>query len=209
MEDDGKTHKIEVRNDLSIDNWQRPGSDCYMFATEQIINHNLSADETRQMLVDRGMNPTDANNLVNQIVDEMEDIAEKPSEVPGSPSATLGEAEDPAVPKCLKKWNMGAFVFSGIWGICNRVWWPIGAALVIALLSFLLQSAQLLPRLLALVLSIILGIEGNRMSWEQYKTDEGYTSEQFDKRQRAWNIAGWIGFAVVIIVSAAIAMEDI
>ena len=187
-------------NNISTESWWKPGSECYMFASEQMINNNLSADETERMLVERGMNPADAHELVCKIEEELKMVNEcQQGTIPNESSAITNEDGTATTPQCLKKWNMGAFMFSWLWGCFNRVWWPIVAMIVIAFVVVLLKPISSLPRLLVLILGIILGIEGNRMSWEQYKTDSGDIVERFDRRQKRWNMAGWIAFAINIV----------
>ena len=202
MENSNKTQGRYDTEKLSLDNWQKPGSECYMFATEQMLNNNSTSQETICMLVERGMNIVDAHALVSNIEDELKEVDNTNKDTNTThidgPSATIEPEENEMdVPSCLEKWNMGAFMIGGLWGICNRMWWIIGVALFLSFLSLVDNAIGLI---LSIILGVILGRKGNRMSWEQYKTDTGYTAEQFDKRQNGWNIAGWTIFAIALLI---------
>lgn len=88
-------------------------------------------------------------------------------------------------PECLNKWNWGAFCFSWIWAVCNGIYWPL-----IMLIPYLGQ-------IIGLVISIILGINGNRYAWEQYKGN----ANDFDERQKSWSKAAGIYFLIVVVLS--------
>ena len=97
-------------------------------------------------------------------------------------------------PSNIKSFNWGAFMFSWIWGVCNGVYWSL-----LALIPFA-----------GWVVSIILGFRGNRDSWEALKQD--ITKEDFVRRQRGWNVAGIIVFAlslsIFILFTIILFMED-
>ena len=102
---------------------------------------------------------------------------------------------DPAnAPKCLNKWCWGGFAFGWLWGVFNRVYWP------------LVIFIPLLGQLAALIICFILGANGNRYAWDKF--DE--SPERFDLKQKRWNIAAFIvlgisvlGTIITVIVIAA------
>ena len=109
-------------------------------------------------------------------------------------------------PKCLHKWSWGAFVFSGIWGLFNRVYWPIITGVVLGVICGLIGSEISGVAYIAMfVISIVLGINGNKMAWEKAKAD-GVDSQDFDKGQKGWQKAGIVVAIIygVIIVTIII-----
>ena len=84
----------------------------------------------------------------------------------------------------LEKWNWGAFSYGWIWGAANKCY--------IALL-------QLIPvPFVSLIVSILLGIYGNRWAYKQGDVKDVRT---FQAIQKTWNIAGLICF---ILQAAAV-----
>ena len=61
---------------LSTKDWWKPGSECYLFAAEQMIGQGRSSAETTQMLIERGMSHIDASSLVMRI-EEAKEASEK------------------------------------------------------------------------------------------------------------------------------------
>lgn len=87
---------------------------------------------------------------------------------------------DPAeIPAELDRWNWGAFFLNWIWGIGNSTW--------IALLA-------LIP-LVNLVMMIVLGFRGSRWAW---RNRAWRSADQFRRSQRAWGIAGFVVWLVVL-----------
>ncbi len=84
------------------------------------------------------------------------------------------------IPDGVKGWSWGAFFLTWIWGIPNRVWVSL-----LALIPFV-----------NLIIAIILGIKGREWAW---KSQNLIDLEKFNRRQRYWNIAGWITFIFIII----------
>lgn len=95
-------------------------------------------------------------------------------------------------PKCLHKWNWGAFFWGWIWGVGNGVYWPL-----ITLIPYVGQVA-------ALIIIFILGANGSQYAWEKFS---GSASE-FDEKQHNWAVAAGIAFfiSIAIIVIAIIAI---
>ena len=85
-------------------------------------------------------------------------------------------------PKCLKKFNWGAFWTPIIWGLFNRAYWWV-------LLSFV--------PVVNIVVAFYLGFKGNKLSWEAFRYN--MTPELFDKKQETWNALGWVIFVLVAI----------
>lgn len=88
-------------------------------------------------------------------------------------------------PASYNRWSWGGFVFGWLWGVFNRVYWPL-----VIFIPFLGQVA-------ALIIAFILGANGNRYAWEKY---DG-TPEQFDEKQRKWKVAALIVLGISILGS--------
>lgn len=73
-------------------------------------------------------------------------------------------------PPEIKGWNWGAFTFSWIWGISNRLWFSLWA---------------LVP-FVGLIMMFVLGARGNEWAWQRADTTD---VNEFLKYQRKWNIA--------------------
>ena len=93
-------------------------------------------------------------------------------------------------PKCLHKWNWGAFLFGWIWGIGTGVGY-----------AFL----TLIPYV-NIVMMFVLGAKGSQWAWEKQKGN--MTPEEFDKSQHNWAVAAGIYFIIVLIISFIIALQD-
>jgi len=91
----------------------------------------------------------------------------------------------------LGKWNWGAFSYGWIWGVANHCYIALILLLPIPIVST--------------VMSILLGIYGNRWAFEQGDVKDLPT---FLAIQKTWNIAGLICFIlqVVAVLSAIIVM---
>lgn len=86
----------------------------------------------------------------------------------------------------IDKWNWGAFTFSWIWAISNKIYWPL-----VVFIPFFGWIA--LP-----IISIFLGAKGNKWAWE--KSSANTTASQFISTQKTWNTVGLIFFCISIIV---------
>lgn len=91
--------------------------------------------------------------------------------------------EQGGYPKCYNKWCWGGFCFGWLWGVFNRVYWPL-----IIFIPFIGQIASL-------IIAIILGLNGNRYAWDKY---DG-TIERFELKQRRWNIAAFIILGISLL----------
>lgn len=98
------------------------------------------------------------------------------------PSSELASESASGQPAELKGWNWGAFIFTWIWGIVNRVW-----------LSFLV----FIP-VVNIVMIFILGAKGNEWAWKSRKWD---SIEHFKKHQKAWK-----PWAILLFVLALVGM---
>ena len=92
---------------------------------------------------------------------------------------------DPSLHPDLNKWNWGAFAFGWLWGVGNQCY---------------LSLLQLIPiPFLSLVMSILLGIFGNRWA---YNSGENKDLASFMATQKTWNRAGVV--SVIISVAAVV-----
>lgn len=89
------------------------------------------------------------------------------------------------LPKCYNRWCWGGFYFGWLWGVFNRVYWPL-----IVFIPFVGQLAML-------IIAFVLGANGNRYAWDKY---DG-TADNFDQKQRKWNIAALIFFSISMLIS--------
>ena len=107
-----------------------------------------------------------------------------------------GQGKSSVVPDIVaKKFNWGAFFLNWIWCLANEYFKG-------ALIFFFLPLVNLIPFIgsfIALGLYIWLGINGNRIAWQQKRWD---SVEHFHKVQKIWAIVGvifgFIGLTLVI-----------
>lgn len=116
------------------------------------------------------------------------------------------------LPPELKGFNWGAFVFTWIWGIGNRVWISLVFLMPLLLVLYIICSYRLglpePPRVFEYAMSIFLmpwfiiiatlvfGFMGNRLAWKAKDWD---SVGHFKSVQRKWKIAGIICFVPVIL----------
>lgn len=145
----------------------RPG-DSITLGQQYILNFN----EVKALLGSRGTVKKEANININII---------------GNPNPEVVANRNP---KCLDKFNWGAFWLNWIWGISNKVW--------IALLCFI--------PFVGTVMAFILGFKGNEWAWEVQK--ESKSPEEFDRSQQSWAKAGWIFLAVSFVLGLVIGLAE-
>lgn len=81
------------------------------------------------------------------------------------------------VPKEIKKWNWGAFMFNALWGIGNKTYLP--------LLCFIPGWN--------VIWMFVCGAKGNEWAWR----DGDYQDvETFKKVQETWNRSGFVSFLI-------------
>lgn len=97
-------------------------------------------------------------------------------------------------PQNLKSFNWGALMLNWIWSIGNNTW--IGLLVLLPLLANFIpttnESIQLF-NIVSLVMSIVLGMYGNRWAWKNKKWK---SVEHFQKTQKSWSKAA---FTLIII----------
>ena len=108
-------------------------------------------------------------------------------------------------------WNWGAAVFTFVWGIPHRVWWPIGAFLLSLLLPLLILLGGsgesdfdtyvytalgffLIPYA---IMGISLGMRGNALAWKRGRFSG---VEPFRAAQKKWSRAA----LVVLMIATAV-----
>lgn len=102
------------------------------------------------------------------------------------------EESERCFPRNITKFNWGAFLAWHLWGFAN------GQSLI-AILGWILSFfSNIFPLiwLIYLGISIYLGFNGNRMSWEGKTWD---SIDAFEKSQRRWTIFGMIMLFASII----------
>lgn len=90
-------------------------------------------------------------------------------------------------------WNWEAFLMGWIWGLGNKVYWP--------LLLFLVCWIPYVGGISALAINVVLGIKGSELSWEKKNWNNAL---QFNQAQRKWAIAGaiiWSVFLLMVMVA--------
>ena len=98
-----------------------------------------------------------------------------------APENTSGQGSSAVIPEEIKGWNWGAFFFSWLWGISNKVWIALLAAIPYV----------------GVIMCIVLGVKGNEWAWRHKKWD---SIEHFKSTQRKWGIAGVVLFVVSLLV---------
>lgn len=94
-------------------------------------------------------------------------------------------AEPSAIPAEIDRWNWGAFLLNGLWGIANNT--PV------ALLTFL--------PLVGFVMPFVLGAKGSAWAWRNRHWD---SVEQFKRVQRSWAIMGAVFWIAMIALLASL-----
>ncbi|MGB3205519.1 MAG: serine/threonine-protein kinase [Crinalium sp.] len=92
------------------------------------------------------------------------------------------------VPDEIVGWNWGAFLLPGLWSLTNRVW--------IGLLSWL-DLFGITLGIPTITISILLGLKGNEWAWKSRKWQ---SVKAFKRHQRFWAIAGFILWALLLIL---------
>ena len=94
-------------------------------------------------------------------------------------------------PECINKFNWGALVMPGLWGLFNNYWW-----------LFFLQFIPYLGVFILLVLRFVFAFCGNEWAWKKDK--DSISADEFDKKQHRWNVAAGV-FAIIIVLICIIA----
>ena len=93
-------------------------------------------------------------------------------------------AVDPTnAPKNLNSWCWGGFAFGWLWGVFNRVYWPL-----VIFIPFLGQIA-------GLIIAFILGANGNRYAWDKFDGSPA----RFEQKQHRWNVAAFIVLGISVL----------
>ncbi|OSN08738.1 ribonuclease G [Lonsdalea iberica] len=85
-----------------------------------------------------------------------------------------------AVPKEVKGWNWGAFMFNIVWGVGNKTYLP--------LLCFV--------PVLNIVWMFVCGFKGNEWAWQNADYND---VETFKRVQNSWNRAGLFAFVLALV----------
>jgi len=111
-----------------------------------------------------------------------------------------------AVPADITRWNWGAVLLGGVWGVGNNTYVSLLAYVplpleILQLLGYNVPSALLGFLLIAqIVMLILLGLRGSRWAW---RNREWASVEQFKRIQRYWAIGGvfvlCLGVAVIAL----------
>lgn len=88
-------------------------------------------------------------------------------------------------PGNISDWSWGGFFFGWLWAICNGIYWP------------LIIFIPIVGWVAAIVINIMLGINGNRWAWEK---KHWHSIEHFERVQKQWAQAALWFFLISIIV---------
>jgi len=97
---------------------------------------------------------------------------------------TSGQGSSSIIPVEIRRWNWGAFLFSLLWSLCNRVW--IGLLVLVPYIGF--------------IMVFILGAKGSEWAWRNKKWK---SIGHFQMVQRAW--AKW-GLVYLVVIPILLAM---
>jgi len=124
---------------------------------------------------------------------------------------TSGHGISTNIPNEIKKWNWGAFFFTYIWGIFNKVYisfiWifciiPISNTDFNNLTTSRFMFLFIVPCIFGFVLSIVLGLKGSEWAWRNKRWK---SIEHFKKVQNSWSKAA-IGFFIFFLFILIIAI---
>lgn len=121
---------------------------------------------------------------------------------------TSGQWNPSIIPPRINKWNWGAFLLTGIWGLSNRIYISLVCFIPFALpfLFFeIFKSGNLLIykvylyilsffSIASIIMMFILGAKGNEWAWKKKKWE---SIEHFQRVQKRWSYWG-IGIALFI-----------
>lgn len=102
--------------------------------------------------------------------------------------------EEKTFPSNINAFNWGAFALWPFWGLGNKMAYLLGIYFIIGFATIFLYF---IPSIIGIIISIYLGIKGNRLSWEN---KDWKSVEQFEKSQKDWNLAG----IIVLVIPVAI-----
>lgn len=112
-----------------------------------------------------------------------------------SENETVGQLNDYTqleVDEYLERFNLGAFLSTWVWSLCNRIYWPL-IIIPISLIPYLGQ-------IVSLFLCSYMGIKGNALAWNRSTESFG----KFVSSQKKWIGIGvflFLIFAVVQFIS--------
>ncbi|MCC8071637.1 MAG: FHA domain-containing protein [Bacteroidales bacterium] len=113
--------------------------------------------------------------------------AQRPYTPPQNAAGQANQWTQAEIDRKLDGWCWGAFFCNWIWGVCHKVYWP--------LVLILLSCIPYVGIVAWLVISVMLGLKGNRLAWDASGRSD---FDAFVKSQRKWTIAGAIYFVVCI-----------
>lgn len=112
--------------------------------------------------------------------------------MPAVGAGRLNSLTQSDIDEYLGRFNLGAFLGSWVWGLANRIYWP----LAIIPLSFIPYLGQIL----SLFLCTYLGLNGNQMGWQHSR---GVSFPEWRKRQAMLVYIGVLVFIVCMVVQLA------
>ena len=115
-------------------------------------------------------------------------------------------------PPNINSFSWGGFVFNWIWGVCNGVYWSL-VTIILGIASFFAPMLAADPEeglmvsglisIGSLIISIVLGVKGNRMAWKSKRFN---SIDHFVTVQKGWRTAAFVvlGICVGIILFSVI-----
>ena len=116
-------------------------------------------------------------------------------EVSSNMNNSSEKSKESTIPKEIKGWNWGAFVFNWIWGIRFRTY----------------RAFWVFVPFVNMIMPFVLGVKGNEWAW---KHNQWESIEDFKRAQRRWSrvavglLVGTILFAIVFIMQANKSFEE-
>lgn len=193
---------------------------------KQQLEQGVSEGEIRNSLIANHWQTQDIDEAFYSVSNLVSGQSSLPPPPPPVSSATV-VATTPLQPQgsggaAPKGFNWGAFWLTWLWGIAHGIWITlllIPLAIITTLISLTASVATLFAGLvnaifgsttttayswlifgavilINLLVSIWFGLKGNVWSWARRGTRD---SKQFQQREKAWKIAGWIVGALVIL----------
>ena len=117
---------------------------------------------------------------------EQAEARKKAEERRQPPVNTSGQGKDAVVPDEIRKWNWGAFLLGGFWGLGNKTY-VAGLVAFIPYVNF--------------VMSFVLGAKGNEWAWRNKRWDSIEHFQRVQKRWTQWAIGLIIALIVIVFYS--------
>lgn len=107
----------------------------------------------------------------------------------------------------MNRFNWGAFIFGSLWGLFNGIYWPIIVMVLARIASSFFPAVSMFAcGIISLMISLYLGLNGNRIAWDRV---DYYSVEKFYASQRRWTIAGIALIAILLVIFIVLALVGV